>query len=242
MSQSSFTNSTQAWEAAAVLKIFSTNNDISCAGINQKGLPCGWRLESDAKFDARSLLREMSEVLPLEALENLPALARLCLCEKNHQNQAVRVIRDWTGKIEAYSAANQTPANSYVAVNSPGQPYHTSYPDIGHSKINGSSAPCSTTDGTRLQRVDLDDITQTLRVLDIDAEALDRVLRREFPEYGRNSSRGAISELDGPYLSPTRGAGSSYTVREDEVKSEVSRESPALKGTSRIFGFARRNK
>jgi hypothetical protein len=80
------------WEAGTVLNIFTPINDIACAGATQAGNPCGWCLDGGDKADARELLEEMSEKSPIEALDDLPELARLVLCRKNHQNQAERVI------------------------------------------------------------------------------------------------------------------------------------------------------
>ena len=94
---------TRRWSPSAVLKIITPNNDISCAGITQKGLPCNWDLGGDPKRRARNLLISMSQRPPHEALDDLPQLSRLCLCQKNHQQQAARVVAEWTVLIELYA-------------------------------------------------------------------------------------------------------------------------------------------
>tara|TARA_R110002060_G_scaffold40044_5_gene51289 strand:- start:1575 stop:2282 length:708 start_codon:yes stop_codon:yes gene_type:complete len=96
--------STQIWNASSVLEIITASNDISCAGINLKGLPCGWDLGAEPKQQARHLLISMSQRSPREALNDLPQLARLCLCQKNHQKQAARVVAKWTPLIELYAS------------------------------------------------------------------------------------------------------------------------------------------
>jgi hypothetical protein len=90
------------WKPSAVLDIITATNDISCAGITLKGLPCGWTLDGEAKLQARQLLTSMSQMSPREALDDLPRLARLCLCQKNHQKQAARVVKKWADLIESY--------------------------------------------------------------------------------------------------------------------------------------------
>lgn len=101
MSQSS----ASYWEAGTVLNIFTPTNDIACAGVTQAGNPCRWRLEGSDKADARELLEEMSEKSPIEVSDDLPGLARLVLCRKNHQNQADRVISKWKKAIKTYIIA-----------------------------------------------------------------------------------------------------------------------------------------
>jgi hypothetical protein len=93
---------TQRWSPSAVLDIITASNDISCAGITLKGLPCRWDLGGDPKRQARNSLISMSQRSPREALDDLPHLARLCLCQKNHQQQAARVVAEWTDLIELY--------------------------------------------------------------------------------------------------------------------------------------------
>ena len=88
-----------------VLNIITSSNDISCAGITQKGLPCRWDLGGDPKLQARQLLNSMSRRSPREALDSLPQLARLCLCQKNHQQQAASVVVRWTALIEPYASS-----------------------------------------------------------------------------------------------------------------------------------------
>jgi hypothetical protein len=96
---------TQRWSPSAVLDIITAGNDISCAGITQKGLPCRWDLGGDPKQQARNLLISMSQRSPREALGDLPQLARLCLCQKNHQQQAARVVAKWKALIEPYASS-----------------------------------------------------------------------------------------------------------------------------------------
>jgi hypothetical protein len=95
---------TQRWNPSEVLDIVTASNDISCAGITQKGLPCGWDLGGEPKRQARYLLISMSQRLPREALDDLPQLAQLCLCQKNHQKQAARAVADWAALIESYAS------------------------------------------------------------------------------------------------------------------------------------------
>jgi hypothetical protein len=85
-----------------VLDIITASNDISCAGITKKGLPCQYDLGGDPKRQARRLLDSMSQRSPREALNDLPQLARLCLCQKWHQAQAADVVANWTDLIETY--------------------------------------------------------------------------------------------------------------------------------------------
>ena len=96
---------TPRWSPSAVLDIITASNDISCAGITQKGLPCRWDLGGDPKLQALHLLDSMSQKSPREALDDLPQLARLCLCQKNHQQQAARVVARWTALIEQYDSS-----------------------------------------------------------------------------------------------------------------------------------------
>lgn len=95
--------STSRWEPSDVLNIITPNDDISCAGITREGRPCGWRLDGEIKAQIRSLLFQMSEKTPRRALGNLPELVRLCLCERNHRNQATRVLNKWTPLVERYA-------------------------------------------------------------------------------------------------------------------------------------------
>ncbi|KAH8587528.1 hypothetical protein B0O99DRAFT_694408 [Bisporella sp. PMI_857] len=90
------------WNPSAVLKIITTSNDISCAGITLKGLPCGYDLGGEPKLQARHLLNLMSQKSPRDTLDSLPQLARLCLCQKNHQKQAMSVVTKWAALIESH--------------------------------------------------------------------------------------------------------------------------------------------
>lgn len=96
------------WNPAEVLDVFTDNNDIACAGITQKGLPCGYHLNGEDKQQARRLLASMSQLSLREALDDLPQLARLCLCQKNHQKQATNVVAQWTDSIETYADSLQS--------------------------------------------------------------------------------------------------------------------------------------
>jgi hypothetical protein len=96
---------TLGWNPSAVLKIITASNDISCAGTTQKGLPCRWDLGGEPKLQARNLLNSMSQRSPREALDVLPQLARLCLCQKNHQQQAASLVARWTSLIEPYASS-----------------------------------------------------------------------------------------------------------------------------------------
>jgi hypothetical protein len=87
-----------------VLDIITASNDISCAGITLKGLPCRYDLGGDPKAQARHLLDSLSKRSTREALDVLPQLARLCLC-KHHQQQAARVVLRWTALIEPYTGS-----------------------------------------------------------------------------------------------------------------------------------------
>jgi hypothetical protein len=139
MSPSSVSN----WEAETVLKIFTPTNDIACAGVTQAGNPCGWRLEGGDKADARELLEEMSEKSPVEALDDLPELARLVLCRKNHQNQASRVISKWKKAINAYmSTSDQVSGSSGLNV----RPTPSKQQTLGRKDIAGSSSSPETYD------------------------------------------------------------------------------------------------
>jgi hypothetical protein len=104
------------WEAGAVLNIFTPTNDIACAGVTQLGNPCGWRLEGSDKADARELLEDMSDKSPIEALDDLPELARLVLCRKNHQNQADRVISRWKKAVKNHISATDRAARPSPSV------------------------------------------------------------------------------------------------------------------------------
>jgi len=96
---------TLGWSPSAVLNIITAGNDISCAGTTLKGLPCGWDLGGDLKREVRNLLMSMSQRSPREALDDLPQLARLCLCQKNHQPQAAKVVARWSVLIEEYASS-----------------------------------------------------------------------------------------------------------------------------------------
>src|ERR1700712_3638680 len=110
----------QTWSSFDVLQIITPSNDIVCAGITGKGLPCRWELTSEPKRDARQLLDSMCAKSPLDALDDLPRLARLCLCVAHHQYQAGRVVDEWTVVIRSYAASITTSPISYGGVSSPG--------------------------------------------------------------------------------------------------------------------------
>lgn len=95
--------STSVWEPSNVLNIITPSNDIGCAGITQKGLACRWRLDGAIKASIRSLLFQMSEKPPRQTIRDLPELARLCLCEANHQDQVATVLETWTPRVEKYA-------------------------------------------------------------------------------------------------------------------------------------------
>ena len=88
-----------------VLDIITASNDLFCAGITLKGLPCRNNLGRDPKLQARYLLDSMSQRSPREALNDLPQLARLCLCQNWHQQQAARVVAEWSALIEPYASS-----------------------------------------------------------------------------------------------------------------------------------------
>ncbi len=99
--------STSRWEPSDILNIITETNDISCAGITQKGLACRWNLDGEFKEQARTLLFQMSQKSPRQTLTDLPRLAQLCLCQKNHQYQAARVVAKWTSLVETYDSSRQ---------------------------------------------------------------------------------------------------------------------------------------
>jgi hypothetical protein len=168
---------TQRWSPSAVLGIIATSNDISCAGITQKGLPCRWDLGGEPKRRARNLLISMSQRSPHEALDDLPQLARLCLCQKNHQDQAVRVVDEWAALIERYTSSlerntRQTPSTSSLERDARQTPYTSSletdtrqiHAPVGHGGPSGST-------------LSVDEIIAELDALSLRHERLTSMLR-----------------------------------------------------------------
>ena len=131
MSQSSASD----WEAGTVLHIFTPTDDIACAGVTQAGNPCGWRLEGGDKADARELLAEMSEKSPNAALDDLPELARLVLCRKNHQNQAGRVISRWKRAINTYISEADRATEDVTEVSNSSETYNDIIADLSRLRI-----------------------------------------------------------------------------------------------------------
>ena len=158
---------TLGWNPSAVLNIITASNDISCAGITQKGLPCRWDLGGDPKLQARNLLMSMSQMSPRKALDVLPQLARLCLCEKYHQQQAARVVANWTALIEIYDSSperedtRQPPRPDGHGGNTNGMS------SIGRVRATGSSGP----------PLSVDEITAELEALSIRQEELRSMLQ-----------------------------------------------------------------
>jgi hypothetical protein len=98
---------TPIWNPSSILEIINDHNDISCAGVTQKGLPCGYHLGGEPKSQARQLLGRMSQKPPRRALSDLPELAEYCLCKKSHQGQARTVVADWTAIIEPFLTSHE---------------------------------------------------------------------------------------------------------------------------------------
>jgi len=134
MSQSSASD----WEAGTVLHIFNSADDISCAGVTQAGNPCGWRLEGGDKADARELIAEMSEKAPSAALDDLPELARLVLCRKNHQNQANRVISRWTKAINNYISESDRVTEDTTEISNSPETFNDIIADLSRLRITPS--------------------------------------------------------------------------------------------------------
>ncbi|CZR59538.1 uncharacterized protein PAC_09432 [Phialocephala subalpina] len=165
---------TSRWEPSDVLNIITPRNDISCAGFTQQGLPCRWRLDGEIKAQIRSLLLQMSEKSPRRALGDLPELARLCLCETNHRNQATRVLDTWTPLVERYA--------SWLESRDTHQPQELDCsPD---DKIDGSSNRNVRHSGSRSASPSVDDIMAELEALSIRQKQLQRALQHLLPPTG----------------------------------------------------------
>jgi hypothetical protein len=140
-----------------VLDIITASNDISCAGITKKGLPCQYDLGGDPKRQARRLLDSMSQRSPREARDDLPQLARLCLCQKWHQAQAADVVANWTDLIETYVSSLESEVKP-----------------VGHrGKISGISSK----GGVRARGPTVDEIIAELEILSIRQKELRSMLQ-----------------------------------------------------------------
>jgi hypothetical protein len=146
------------------LDIITANSDISCAGITKKGLPCGYDLGGDPKRQARRLLDSMSQRSPREALDVLPQLARLCLCQKWHQQQEERVVAEWTALIERSSLEREDTRQTHRPVG-----------HRGNTSSISSNGGVRTT-GLRGPKLSVDEIIAELDALSIREEELRSML------------------------------------------------------------------
>ena len=190
-------SSTQRWSPSAVLGIITADDDISCAGITLKGLRCRWELGGDPKLQARDLLLSMSQRPPREALDNLPQLARLCLCQKNHQQQAARVVEKWTALIEPYASSHEREGAR-----------HTHRPvDHGSNTSSMSSKDRVHTPGSSGPKLNVDEIIAEMNALSIrhaelrsmlqDAHLSESESSRESSRAGQDQRRSSPSSHDG---------------------------------------------
>lgn len=158
---------TLRWNPFAVLNIITASNDISCAGITQIGLPCHWDLGEDAKLQARHLLISMTQRSPREALNVLPQLAQLCLCQKFHQRQVARVVAQWTALIEPYASSLEREHTQ-----------QTNQP-VGREVITGSMSSSTKvrTTGSSRPKLNVEEIIAELNALSIRQEELKLMLQ-----------------------------------------------------------------
>jgi hypothetical protein len=175
--------SASRWEPSDILNIITDSNDISCAGITQRGLACGWRLDGEYKEQARTLLFRMSQKSPRQALSDLPQLARLCLCQKNHQSQAARVVAKWTSLVETYDSGRGRT--------------DTHHPQGSGSSSDNSSSSSSNSNNqpspTRATSTSIDMIISEMKALSIRQEELQRALQDLLPEReNRSSNSGSV--------------------------------------------------
>lgn len=105
-------NSDEAhWMPSKILDITTGSSRFSCAGTTARTRRCRSGMHKDRKVPAREdpkvlahkLLVSMSQRSPREALDDLPQLARLCLCP-GHQKQADSVVDRWTAVIESHAS------------------------------------------------------------------------------------------------------------------------------------------
>jgi hypothetical protein len=158
---------TQIWNPSKVLDIITASNDISCAGITLRGLPCRWRLDEEPKRQARYLLISMSQRSPREALDDLPQLAKLCLCPTIHQGQAFRAVAYWTDLIKSYASdlEREDTGRTYRPVGHRGNT--TGISSNGGVRATGSSGP----------KLSVDEIIAKMNALSIQQEELRSMLQ-----------------------------------------------------------------
>lgn len=213
----------QRWRPGTVLRVLTASDDVSCAGTTLKGLPCGWRLDPDQKEQAREVLQWMSESPPREAIDDLPKLARLCLCQKNHQAQASKVVAKWTTILETY-------ASSLERESAPARPIKA---PVGQSS-NGTSR------AARLSGpiLSFDEITAELAALSLRQEELKSMLRDSHPVEGRVKSKGASGRPSFPQSSPHQANLNELSESEFSRTDEDERRgsSASRDGFKRFFG------
>lgn len=90
------------WDPYTVLDVYHNNGrDLSCVGIGRSGFRCGWRFLRTAAYEPiHKRLGTMAACDPgAISRDELEALARLCLCKENHQDQAAEKAGEWYEKI-----------------------------------------------------------------------------------------------------------------------------------------------
>jgi hypothetical protein len=212
---------TLRWNPSAVLNIITASDDISCAGITQKGLPCRWDLGGEPKQQARHLLSSMSQRSPREALNVLPQLARLCLCQKNHQQQAASVVAKWTALIEPYTSSLEI------------EDAPQTHRPVGHGGNTSGMSSNSGVRETRLSRpkLDLDEIIAELNSLSIRQEELRSMLRDALP--GDGSARTSPSQNTAHLVNQTQLSESEFSrTRQGQRRGSSS----SRDGWKRVFG------
>jgi hypothetical protein len=167
------------WEPSDILNIITPGNDIGCAGTTQQGLPCRWRLDGEIKAQIRSFLVHMSEKSPRRAIDDLPELARLCLCETNHRSQQANVVNKWTLIVKRYALWMES---------RDAQELESNPDDIPSSPPKKNGQPSR----PRPASPDLDDLADELEALDIRRRQVQENIRRRLAETDIQTSNSSL--------------------------------------------------
>jgi hypothetical protein len=208
------------WEPSDILNIITPGNDIGCAGTTKKGLPCGWHLDGEIKAQIRKFLVHMSEKSPRRAIDDLPQLARLCLCETNHRSQQASVVNKWTPIVERYALWMES---------RDAQELESNPDDIPSSPPKKNGQPSR----PRPASPDLDDLADELEALDIRRRQVLEKMRRRLAETDIQTSNSSLAQS-----SPSPSTPSLATSTSNSQQSLGRGSSPPR--NSKKWGFGRR--
>lgn len=84
------------WNAYRYLNIIDRDShNASCVGSNIRGQRCRWQIPNENIPQIQNILDNFETEAPVKAKSTLRRLARLSLCEENHQYQAPDIIEGW---------------------------------------------------------------------------------------------------------------------------------------------------